>query len=139
MSGKLQASNFNIQGNSKVQTSTMKTVILLGLLIFSCSRSAPAQVGGNLNYGQAYGRARVEQNERAKRTPIPGEPSPGTNAMFLEASVLMNVKADEYIALFGISQEGGTLAECNQKLDNTVAEFTAALRACVRVERDTRD
>ena len=106
----------------------MKTFILLGILLTTSSRIAPAQVSGNVSYGQAYGRARAEQNERAKRAPVAGEPSPGTNAMFLEASVLMNIKADEYIALFGISQEGGTLAECNQKLDATVAEFTTALR-----------
>jgi uncharacterized protein YggE len=113
----------------------MRAIFLIGLLATSCIRIASAQVGGNasysmgnMGYGQAYGRARAEQNERAKRTPVAGEPSPGTNAMFLEASVLMNVKADEYVVLFGISQEGGTLAECTQKLDATIAEFTAALR-----------
>jgi uncharacterized protein YggE len=111
----------------------MKSFVLLSTLL--ATSHCVAQVGGNAfysmgnaGYGQAYGRGRAEQNERGKRLPIAGELSPGTNAMFLEASVLMNAKADEYVALFGISQEGGTLAECSQKLDATVAEFTSALR-----------
>ena len=44
------------------------------------------------------------------------------NTMFLEASVLMNVKADEYVAVFGVLQEGATVVECNQKMDAVTAE-----------------
>jgi hypothetical protein len=39
----------------------------------------------------------------------------------------MNVKADEFIAVFGISQEGETVAECSQKMEAVVKEFTDAL------------
>ena len=35
-----------------------------------------------------------------------------------------NVKADEYVVVFGISQEGETLAECSEKLDATVQAIT---------------
>src|SRR6185369_8907650 len=45
-----------------------------------------------------------------------------------DASVLMNVKADEYVAVFGVLQEGATVAECNQKMDATVADFSADLK-----------
>jgi len=48
--------------------------------------------------------------------------------MFLEANVLMNVKADEYVAVFGVLQEGATVAECNQKMDATVGEFSGDLK-----------
>ena len=40
----------------------------------------------------------------------------------------MNVKADEYVAVFGVLQEGATVAECNQKMDATVADFSADLK-----------
>jgi len=48
--------------------------------------------------------------------------------MFVEASVLMNVKADEYVAVFGVLEEGSTVAECNQKMDATMSEFSGALK-----------
>src|SRR6185369_7057721 len=49
--------------------------------------------------------------------------------MFVEANVLMNVKADEYVAVFGISKEGATVQECADKMDAAVKQFTTALRA----------
>jgi uncharacterized protein YggE len=49
-------------------------------------------------------------------------------SMLVEASVMMNVKADEYVAVFGVLQEGATVAECNQKMDATVNEFAAELK-----------
>jgi uncharacterized protein YggE len=48
--------------------------------------------------------------------------------MFLDASVLMNVKADEYVAAFGVSQEGATVAECHQKMDAALDAFTGELK-----------
>ncbi len=37
------------------------------LILTLASRAGVAQVGGNVGYGQGSGRARAEQNERAKR------------------------------------------------------------------------
>ena len=48
--------------------------------------------------------------------------------MFLDASVLMNVPADEYVAVFAVSQEGETPAECGQKMDGVVRWFVEALK-----------
>jgi uncharacterized protein YggE len=87
---------------------------------------APAP--GNAAYGQAVGKAGAEWNERAKRNLGPRDvPPPGST--FVEASVLMNVKADEYVALFGVSEEAPTVAECGKKVDATIKEFTDALKA----------
>jgi uncharacterized protein YggE len=47
--------------------------------------------------------------------------------MFVEANVLMNVKADEYLAVFGVMQEGETVAECIEKMDALIQEFSEAL------------
>jgi uncharacterized protein YggE len=54
-------------------------------------------------------------------------PPTGTS-MFVEASVLMNVKADEYVAVFGISREGETVDECGRKMDATIKEFSDELK-----------
>ena len=49
--------------------------------------------------------------------------------MFVEANVLMNVKADEYIAVFGVAQEGETVAECGREMGATIEEFSGELKA----------
>ena len=54
-------------------------------------------------------------------------PPPGST--FVEASVLMNVKADEYVAVFGISQEGTTPEEAGRKMDETIKGFGDSAKA----------
>ncbi|HEX8424020.1 MAG TPA: SIMPL domain-containing protein, partial [Pyrinomonadaceae bacterium] len=46
----------------------------------------------------------------------------------VEASVLMNVKADGHVAVFGLAQECVTVAECNQKMDATLSQFSGDLK-----------
>jgi uncharacterized protein YggE len=41
----------------------------------------------------------------------------------------MNVPADEYVAVFAVSQEGATPAECNQKTDAVLNPFIAAVKS----------
>jgi uncharacterized protein YggE len=48
--------------------------------------------------------------------------------MFVEANVLMNVRADEYVAVFGISQDSETIAECGRKMDGTIKQFSEELK-----------
>ena len=86
------------------------------------------QAGGNIGYAQAGGRNRAEQQERAKRTLSREETPPKSTSVFLEANVLINVKADDYVAVFAVSQEGNTVAESGQKMDATLGAFATALR-----------
>jgi len=107
----------------------MKKTLLLLLCGLALSCECFAQASGNVGYGQSgSGKARAEAVERNKRVPAQGEQPPSPTSMFVEAAVLMNVKADEFVAVFGLLQECVTVAECNQKMDATVAEFTAGLR-----------
>lgn len=39
----------------------------------------------------------------------------------------MNVKADEFVAVFGLSQEGANVEECHQKMNALVKQFTEAI------------
>jgi uncharacterized protein YggE len=48
--------------------------------------------------------------------------------MFLDADVLMNVKADEFVAVFGLAQEGATVQEASDKMDAMVKQFTDELK-----------
>jgi hypothetical protein len=88
----------------------------------------PAQASGNIGYSQSGGNARAEQNERNKRVLAKEDAPPTATSMFVEASVLMNIKADEHVAVFGLAQECATVAECNQKMDLTLNQFNGDLK-----------
>jgi uncharacterized protein YggE len=105
-----------------------KGIIVIGLLILLASSGlSRGQVGGNIGYSDSGGRTKAEQNERAKRVLSKDELPPTGTSTFVECSVLMNVKADEYVVVFGIAQEGTTLAECSAKMDATIKAFSADL------------
>ena len=106
----------------------MKRVLLISLMMISSAVTSYGQASGNVAYSQAGGHARVEQNERNKRVVAPTEAPPTATTMFVEASVLMNIKADEYVAIFGVNQECTTVPECNQQMDATVAAFSGDLQ-----------
>ena len=115
----------------------MKRAMILFLLMVSAAGAAFAQASGNVGYSQAGGNAKAEQNERNKRALPKDDQPPSASTMFVEANVLMNLKADEYVAVFGLAQECTTVPECNQKMDATVAEFTGALKRLGVAERET--
>lgn len=100
-------------------------IVVAGLLLVGVSLSR-GQVGGNISYSQAAGKARAEQSDRARRA---AEPPPTATTTFVEASVLMNVKADEYVAVFGINHEGDTLAECSRKMDSTIKALAVEVKS----------
>ena len=106
----------------------MDKMILVVLLILAGQGVCLAQASGNIGYSQSGGNARAEQNERNKRVLAKEDAPPSATSMFVEASVLMNVKADEHVAVFGLAQECVTVAECNQKLDATISQFSGDLK-----------
>jgi uncharacterized protein YggE len=87
------------------------------------------QVSGNLCFSESGAKARARQREHNKRElSDKAQPPIGTTA-FVVADILMNVKADEFVAVFGLAQEGVTAEECSEKMDAMVKEFTTALQA----------
>jgi uncharacterized protein YggE len=102
---------------------------LIPFLILLLSADCFAQASGNVGYSQGgSGRARADANERNKRSVQKDDQPPTATTMFVDASVLMNVKADQFVAVFGLLQECATVAECNQKMDATVAGFKSGLK-----------
>ena len=88
--------------------SVMPILILTFLVAHAtCCR---AQVGGNVGFSQTGGKAKAEQNERSKRVLTKEELPSSRNSMFVEANVLMR-SGDEYVVVFGLSQEGQTVAD----------------------------
>jgi uncharacterized protein YggE len=105
----------------------MTRVLLSLILMIGGAVTCSAQASGNVAYSQQGGQARAEQDERNKRVVAATDAPPTATTMFVEASVLMNVKADEYVAIFGVNQECATVPECNQQMDATVAGFATEL------------
>lgn len=106
-----------------------KTLIALLSLVLLSTMVLYAQVGGNAGYGQTGGRANAELSERAHRVISKEDHPPTGTATFLEANVLMNVKANEYVAVFAVSTDGATVAECAQKSDATLKTFVADIHS----------
>jgi len=106
----------------------MNRILLAFLAAITVHGVCFAQASGNAAYSQSGGNTRAKQNERSKHVVQQGEAPPSSTSMFVEANVLVNLKADEYVAVFGILQEGATVDECNQKMDAVVSEFAAALK-----------
>ena len=107
----------------------MKKCVIISLLILLAGPGlSRGQVGGNIGFSESGGRTKAELSERAKRVLTKDELPPTGTSTFVECNVLMNVKADEYVVVFGITQEGATLAECSSKMDARVKAFAADLK-----------
>ena len=118
----------------------MKKPWLLLAALLALPGLCQAQVGGsggsNIGYSRSGAKAQAEQRERAKRVVAAVEKPTSGTSMFVEADVLMNVKADEHVAVFGISQEGASPEECGRKMDAVVKELTDRLKGMGIAEDD---
>ncbi len=90
--------------------------IALGLFAL-CSFTVRAQEAGNRNYNR---------DNRAERTPPNTGNIGGNGFLNIEAYVLMNAAPDEFVAVFGVAQEGATGAESNQKVNARIEQFLNA-------------
>jgi uncharacterized protein YggE len=104
-----------------------KSLIACLAVLLAAPAVCRAQVSGNIAFLEGGGKARAEQNERQKRVLTEHELPPTGTSMFVEANVLMNVRADEYVAVFGVLREGESVAQCVEKMAAAIEEFSAAL------------
>ncbi len=106
----------------------MTRALFVLLILAAAPAVCPAQASGNVGYAQGGGSSRAEQQERNKRVLGERDVPPTATTMFVEASVLMNVLADEHVAVFAVAQECAAVAECNQKMDAVTGQFTNELK-----------
>lgn len=99
----------------------MKKTLLIFSIIIACSLSAFAQESGNRVYGQQ--RRKPQTNTGV----LTGYDSKGNLVLYIEANVLMNAKADAYVAVFGVAQEGATADVSNTKVNDLISNFTRSL------------
>jgi uncharacterized protein YggE len=105
----------------------MKAYVSLFACLIAAAVEVKAQHSGNVVYSEAN---RAEANRRLARGAVAfGAISlPDNSGMIIPANVQMNVKADEYVAVFGLSQEGRTIQECSQKINTQIENFVGELK-----------
>src|SRR5436309_137871 len=109
----------------------MKRTLLLISIICASTLTLWSQEAGNAVYGRSGRRTSGVTTGNL----FAAEPKESAPASFIEANVLMNVKADEYLAVFALAQEGSTLGDASEKAAAQTKEFIAALEK-LGVKRD---
>lgn len=94
-----------------------------------------AQVSGGAA-GYANGNDNDKSREEAANRRVSADDIAPAGTTYVDASVLINVKADEYVVVFGLVQEGATPAECDQKLNTTLAAFKSSLKGLGIADKD---
>ena len=89
------------------------------ILLLIAFTGAIAQMSGNAVYGR----------NRLAHEPSSGVLFANDSVMFVEASVMMNVRADEYVALFGVTEDAPAIDDAMRRIDERIRNFTADLRA----------
>lgn len=102
----------------------MKKFVFLLFLICACGIVSLAQESGN----SVYNTAKRKTSGVATGNLYNVESKDSVPSSFLEANVLMNVTPDEYLAVFGVMQEGATVIEGNKKMDAQINDFMTALQ-----------
>jgi uncharacterized protein YggE len=105
--------------------SIMKKIILLLFLICTCQFVTQAQESGN----SVYNNAKRKTSGVATGNLYSVDQKDVIPSSFLEANVLMNIKADEYLAVFGVMQESATIFDNNKKMDVQINDFITALQS----------
>src|SRR5688572_8692118 len=100
----------------------MKIAVVTILLCVSMLRVAAQEAGSSVYRADA--RLREPQVNTGVLT---GQIEPGKQVQFIESSVLMNVPAEAYVAVFGFVQEGQVPAISNATVNARFAEFVKLL------------
>ena len=124
----------------------MKKIIILVNLVFTFFSLSYGQAAGNYYYNQEVskkgyssltntnaeydmaGSANYRNNYQQVQQYYPAITSSDTSFV-LEAKVMMNVKADEYVIILGTMQVGETVEACHQMINKRIDAFTGALSA----------
>jgi uncharacterized protein YggE len=101
----------------------MKKAFLL-FAFLSLSGAVFAQEGGNRIYGN---RGYYNQQRRQPTTSTGALTANRVGAYSIEASVLINLKPDAFVAVFGVNDEAIAAAASNEKVNAKINEFTNAL------------
>lgn len=104
----------------------MKSFAAVIILLGACSLQAFAQDAGSSVYRNPNSKQREPQINSGVLTSVTEEDK---QVQFIESSVLMNVPADSYVAVFGFVKEGPAPARSNATVNARFAEFIKSVEA----------
>jgi uncharacterized protein YggE len=110
----------------------MKKLLLILSLVFALNIAAFAQERGNAPSkanASSYGKDEPVVSLATGDLSSLETTKDVTEVYFLEATVLMNLKADEYVASFGIQGDGQTSLQSEQSVDSKIDAFKLKLAA----------
>ena len=113
----------------------IKLILLIVICSIAVSQSALyAQVLGN----QVYNFQNRNQNQRstASHGSLFESVCANDSTLQITGKILMNVEADEYLAVFGVSQEGLTSSVCNSSINQRIDGFKEHLSEFGVTEED---
>jgi uncharacterized protein YggE len=93
-------------------------VSFIGLFFFS-TLTTFGQVSGNQAFNDYGDNRNIPSSSRIYLT---------DSTFFINASVLINVIADNYVATFGVAESATTLKDANTKIDDRIQKFISALK-----------
>lgn len=99
----------------------MKTkVFFISATLLLLVSSIFAQVSGNSVYSQNYNSSngKLQTVDKLFLT---------DSTFIIQANVLLNVIADNYVAIFGVAEQSATLTECNEKIEKRIQSFITDL------------
>jgi len=79
------------------------------------------QMSGNIVYDKPY-------SKKYRNTGTEQKVHLSDSTMLVQAKVLMNVLADEYVVVFGVAQEGETVSESNDKITKRIDNFISEIK-----------
>jgi uncharacterized protein YggE len=88
---------------------------------YNTNNAEKLDVSGGNGYDYGYGKSAYNYNYYA--------PASNDTVIVLESSVMMNVKADSYFAILGVSQVGETIEACHETINTRIQNFTNAIAA----------
>lgn len=105
-------------------TISSATLLLFALTVFG-------QQSGNSVIGQYYNSNQANKPQTADRLYL------SDTSFIIQANVLINVIADNYVATFGVSESSTTLKDANTKMDKRIENFISALSKIGITQTDT--
>jgi len=101
----------------------MKSLLLLpiALILIKCE-TAHSQVSGNQAYKKNYNYSSASIPDKGVKLYL------NDSCFIIRASILDNITADAYVAVFGVAQESSELKDCNNKINSRINGFTSGLQ-----------
>jgi uncharacterized protein YggE len=105
----------------------MKNILLIPVFLFSAFLCF-GQSSGNVIYQNQIRQSRAQQQQRVNTITM-NVPLNQSDEFTLSVKGLYNTRADSFVALFNVSQEGKTAQEVNELMDKRVGNIRQALKA----------